>query len=97
MFAEGLPKMLHYNIISLGGRHRPNSWQEWTEAAVEQQQKWLYLQTFFNGKAPQKKQGPNQNWCQGKDQVLQRIQMPWILPLDISVQGEHSQTKNMPN
>jgi hypothetical protein len=66
MFAEGLPKMLHYNIISLGGRHCPNSWHEWTKAAVEQQQKWLYLQTFFNGKAPQKKQGPNQNWCQGQ-------------------------------
>jgi hypothetical protein len=65
MFAEGLPKMLHYNMISQGGR-RPNSWQEWTEGAVEQQQKWLYLQTFFNGKVPQKKQGPNQNWRQGQ-------------------------------
>jgi hypothetical protein len=61
LFTEGLPKMLHYHIISLGGRHHPNSWQEWTEAVVEQQQKWLYLQTFFNGKMPQKKQGPNQN------------------------------------
>jgi hypothetical protein len=65
MFAEGLPKMLHYNMISQGGR-RPNSWQEWTEGAIEQQQKWLYLQTFFNGKVPQKKQGPNQNWRQGQ-------------------------------
>jgi hypothetical protein len=65
MFAEGLPKMLHYNMISQGGRC-PNSWQEWTEGAVEQQQKWLYLQTFFNGKVPQKKQGPNQNWHQGQ-------------------------------
>jgi hypothetical protein len=51
MFAEGLPKMLHYNMISQGGRC-PNSWQEWTEEAVKQQQKWLYLQTFFNGKVP---------------------------------------------
>jgi hypothetical protein len=70
MFAEGLPKMLHYNMISQGGRH-PNSWQEWTEGVVEQQQKWLYLQTFFNGKVPQgkvpqNKQGPNQNWRQGQ-------------------------------
>jgi hypothetical protein len=65
MFAEGLPKMLHYNMISQGGRC-PNSWQEWTKGAVEQQQKWLYLQTFFNGKVPQKKQGPNQNWRQGQ-------------------------------
>jgi hypothetical protein len=70
MFAEGLPKMLHYNMISQGGR-RPNSWQEWTEGAVEQQQKWLYLQNFFNGKVPQgkvpqNKQGPNQNWHQGQ-------------------------------
>jgi hypothetical protein len=65
MFAEGLPKMLHYNMITQGGQH-PNSWQEWTEGVVEQQQKWLYLQTFFNGKVPQKKQGPNQNWHQGQ-------------------------------
>jgi hypothetical protein len=65
MFAEGLSKMLHYNMISQGGRC-PNSWQEWTEGAVEQQQKWLYLQTFFNGKVPQMKQGPNQNWHQGQ-------------------------------
>jgi hypothetical protein len=65
MFAKGLPKMLHYNMISQGGRC-PNSWQEWTEGVVEQQQKWLYLQTFFNGKVPQKKQGPNQNWHQGQ-------------------------------
>jgi hypothetical protein len=70
MFAKGLPKMLHYNMISQGGRC-PNSWQEWTKGAVEQQQKWLYLQTFFNGKVPQgkipqNKQGPNQNWHQGQ-------------------------------
>jgi hypothetical protein len=65
MFTEGLPKMLHYNMISQGGRC-PTSWQEWTEGAVEQQQKWLYLQTFFNGKVPQNKQGPNQNWQQGQ-------------------------------
>jgi hypothetical protein len=66
MFAKGLPKMLHYNMISQGGRC-PNSWQqEWTEGVVKQQQKWLYLQTFFNGKVPQKKQGPNQNWHQGQ-------------------------------
>jgi hypothetical protein len=70
MFAEGLPKMLHYNMISQGGRC-PNSWQEWTEGAVEQQQKWLYLQTFFNGKVPQgkipqNKQSPNPQWRQGQ-------------------------------
>jgi hypothetical protein len=97
MFAKGLPKMLHYNIISLGGRHRPNSWHKWTEAAVEQQQKWLYLQTFFKWKGTAKEARPKPKLAPGQGSGSAKNSNAMDLTLDISVQGEHSQTKNMPN
>ena len=76
LFTDGLPTKLHRNIIA-NEPFVPRTWQEWIDAAIRQQQKWLHLKTVFGadtgGGQPSKKPNtrppnwrPNQNqWRQG--------------------------------
>src|ERR1700677_1455477 len=87
-FADGLPTKLHRNIIA-NEPHAPRTWQEWMDAAIRQQQKWLYLKMVFGadtgGGQPPKK--PNTRPPIGAPiktsgaKVLPKTPMPWILPL----------------
>jgi hypothetical protein len=69
-FTKGLPQPLHRSIVDREV-NIPTTWQDWTNAAVRHQQKWLYLQSVFKGTPKVNPQGnrpnrPNlQQWRQG--------------------------------
>ena len=76
LFTDGLPTNLHRSIIDKEAR-APRTWQEWTEAAIRQQQKWLYLRTVFGvaprSEHPESKKPKNRppNWRPNQDQWRQ--------------------------
>jgi hypothetical protein len=59
-FTKGLPNPLHQSIVEREGA-LPITWQDWTDAAVKHQQKWLYLQSVFKGTPKPNQQGMHPN------------------------------------
>jgi len=74
-FTDGLPTKLHRNIIA-NEPFVPRTWQEWIDAAIRQQQKWLHLKTVFGadtggGQTPKKPNTRPPNWRPNQNQWRQ--------------------------